>query len=372
MFLKIDRIVIVALNLVFLSSCNDTDTPSPMLEVPETYVFTRDGQSSVSYAGQTARLDMLTELKAYLNTANDGTALLEQTLLNMYANKEAPFSVATLNDSGKDLESKTFLADVQFFRDVLTSASAASENSEPASQGTSGLLSRGADRFILINEKGWEYTQIIEKGLMGAVFLDQIFNVYLTEEKIGNQVENELLSEVANYTAMEHHWDEAFGYWGVPVDFDVEGENRFLGNYTNGREGSLSSATNLKDAYLKGRTAIVNKQYDLRDAQRDIIYDEFELTIAATTIHYINEGLSDLSNGDIGNLLHHISEGYGFARALKYSPYKQISDAQLNTLLNDGFGTNADFWTISVDKLNNAKTILAVAYPDLAAIADEL
>ncbi|MBK6524212.1 MAG: DUF4856 domain-containing protein [Crocinitomicaceae bacterium] len=22
-----------------------------------------------------------------------------------------------------------------------------------------------------------------------------------------------------NITAMEHHWDEAFGYFGVPVDF---------------------------------------------------------------------------------------------------------------------------------------------------------
>ena len=357
---------------VALSSCNDNEDPEISLEVPSTYEFTRDGESTVSFSGQTARLDMLAELKAYIGTANDGAELSEATLLDMYANENNPFSTTDLNESGKQLEDKTFLADVDFFKEILTSAASASFTTGPASQGHAGLIARGADRFILVDEKGWEYTQLIEKGLMGATFLNQIYNSYLTDAKIGDEVENTELSEGKNYTAMEHHWDEAFGYWGVNVDFDTEGENRFWGNYTYGREAYLGSATLLKDAFLKGRTAIVNKAYDIKDEQRDVIYQEFERVAAATAIHYINEGLTDISNGDVGNLFHHASEGYGFAMALKYSPYKQITSEQLDQVLNVGFGTDGDFWTISAESLNTAKATIVSAYPSLEAFADDL
>ncbi len=164
--------------------------------------------------------------------------------------------------------------------------------------------------------------QLVEKGLHGSNVFNQIYNSYLTDAKIGNGVENTELEADKNYTAMEHHWDEAFGYWGVNPEFDVDGENRFLGNYTYGREKAISEVRlKLRDAFLKGRTAIVNKAYEIRDEQRDIIYAEFELIAAATAIHYINESIADLSGDDQGSLFHHASEGYGFAMALKYSPY---------------------------------------------------
>ena len=54
-----------------LSSCNEGED-DVTLETPSTYQFTRDGASSVDYSGQTARLDMLAELKAYIGTANNG------------------------------------------------------------------------------------------------------------------------------------------------------------------------------------------------------------------------------------------------------------------------------------------------------------
>lgn len=367
----INALFFAALAINFLS-CNDSEDPEVALDVPETYSFSRNGESSVSYSGQTARLDMLAELKAYIGTAHDGAELSEATLLDMFANENNPFSTTDLNGSGKQLESKTFLADVDFFKNILISAAEASIATEPAVQGQAGLINRGADRFILVDEKGWEYTQLVEKGLMGATFLHQIFNVYLTDAKIGNDVENTELSEGKNYTAMEHHWDEAFGYWGVNPEFDEDGENRFWGNYTYGREAYLGSAAILKEAFLKGRTAIVSQAYDIRDEQRDVIYEQFELIAAATAIHYINEGLSDISNGDIGNLFHHASEGYGFAMALKYNPYKKITSEQIDSILNEGLGTDGDFWTITAESLNSAKITLVTAYPELAEFADDL
>lgn len=364
----------IAITTLFMA-CNDDDTGEmePQLEVPSTYSFERNGESSVDYSGQTARLDMVAEMKAYIGTANTGEVLSEQKLLDMFANENNPFSDDALNTSGKQLEDKTFLTDIDFYKDLFASAVAASESEAEASAGQAGLIARGPDRNILVDEKGHEYTQLLEKGMMGSIFLNQIYNVYLTESKTGDAVENESLAEGKNYTAMEHHWDEAFGYWGVDPDFDPEAENRFLGNYTYGRESYLGSATKLKDAFLKGRTAIVNKEHTIKNAQKDIIYAEFELIAAATAIHYINESVNDLNNGDAGGaLFHHASEGYGFARALRFSPVKQISDEQIEQILNSNFGTDGNFWTLSIEGLQEAKATLIAAYPGLSDIADDL
>ena len=61
---------------IILISCNDEeDTVDPVdpvdpvkeVEIPATYTFLRDGSSSVSYGGQTSRLEMAAELSSHLN-----------------------------------------------------------------------------------------------------------------------------------------------------------------------------------------------------------------------------------------------------------------------------------------------------------------
>lgn len=366
--MKINKTLwVLTASLSVLFSCNDDDDINKELQVPATYTFTRNGGSSVSYSGQTDRLDMLAELKSYLASANTGAELSTLKLLDMYGNENAPFEDAALNESTKQLEDKTYSTDIEFYKNLFVSAEAASK-SGVATEGTAGLMTRGTGN-ILVNEKGWEYTQVIEKGLMGAVFLNQIYNTYLTDSKIGADVENDNLEDGKNYTAMEHHWDEAFGYWGMNPEFDTEGEARFWSNYALGREELVGSFTALKNAYLAGRTAIVNKNYPLLAEQRNILYEQFELLAAAATIHYLNEVATDTNEGD---RMHHASEGYGFARALAYSPNKKISEAQLQTLLGNAFGTDADFYKISNESLTQGKDLLKTVYPTLADIADDL
>ena len=364
-----------------LASCSDDDVT--LLPVPETYEFTREGQSTVSYQGQTDRLNMLSEIKAYVKRGDAGETIDASVLLNMYANENSPFSSAELNASSKQLKNKTFIADVQFFEDLFVAAETISsdvaQNNTVATEGQGGLLTRNNGNTILVNEKGWEFTQFIEKGLMGAVFYNQIFNSYLTDEKIGNDVENTVLVDGENYTPMEHHWDEAFGYWGVPVDFPQgdpvleSDENRFWANYTNSLDVLLNVNEPLMNAYLTGRTAIVNKTYDIKDEQRAIIYDLHELVSAATAVHYINSAIQDLQfDGHEGDFFHHISEAYTFVKAVSYSPNKKLTDEDLDQILNTHFGTNADFWTATVAGLQNAKALITAEYPELAPIADQL
>src|SRR5690606_2964185 len=79
-------------------------------------------------------------------------------------------------------------------------------NSQTASQGQAGVL--GGNR--LLNEKGFELGQFVQKGLIGAMMLDQIANIYLGTDK--QSADNDAIVAGKNYTELEHHWDEAYGY----------------------------------------------------------------------------------------------------------------------------------------------------------------
>lgn len=369
--------------LVFLFiSCSKSDSkkdPEPTtdkIEVPQTFVFNREGKSSVSFTGQTQRLDMLSAIKTYLQTGDAGKLLVETTLLNMYKNENKPFSSDDLNNSGKSIASKVFApdTDAKFYENWFKSAvkaSAAGSKNEQATKGKAGLIVRAdASKKVLVDENGKEFTQIIEKGLMGSLILNQIFNVYLTDERIGDQVENDKVEEGKNYTKMEHHWDEAFGYFGVPIDFPTMTTKRFWGNYSNGRDALLKTNSIIMTAYLKGRTAIVNKDYTERNTQRDVLYATLELLAAATAVHYINDTKKAFSQGQQGEVFHVLSEAYAFVRALQFSPKKKITQAQINTILKTNFGEN--FWNTTAAGLDQAKATLVSIYSELNSVKDDL
>lgn len=368
---------------LFLSGCDSDDDSAPVVTVPDAYEFTRDGQSTVFFGGQRDRQNMLSEIKAYLQLADQGQAIDASVLLNMYANENDPFADPVLNTSSKQLQDKTFLGDVSFYQGMMAETENASEdvaaNNTIAAPGVSGLLERGnTGKTILVNEKGWEFTQLIEKGLMGSVFYHQIFNVYLSDERTGDDVENTELVSGANYTPMEHHWDEAFGYWGVPQNYP-DGDpalpgnlDRFWAAYTFDRDALLNVNEPLMNAYKLGRAAIVAKVYPTKNESRTEIIELHELVTAATAVHYINVAIDNLATEDTGNLMHHLSEAYAFVRALSFSPSSNLSAEEINTILNNDLGTDADFWTATSEGLNAAKVKLVNAYPDMEQVKDLL
>ncbi len=372
----------MALSLVVLFGCgSDDDMGEPVEAVPASYSFQRSGASTVDFSGQTDRLNMVAEIKAYIVKGNTGEKLSSIRLLDMFQNLNSPFEDESLNLSTRKLEDKTIISEVQGLKNIFEEAAAVSvdvaDNGTVAEPGVAGKLQRGSG-YILVNEKGWEFSQFVEKGLMGSCFYHQIYNVYLTDSRVGDAVENTMLVEGSNYTAMEHHWDEAFGYFGVPLDFpqgDVvleDNEDRYWAEYTNKADPLLGTNKLLMDAYLIGRTAIVNKDYIQRDTQRAVLYAGHELVAAASALHYINEAIGDINNGDTGNAFHHLSEAYPFVKALQYSPYKKVSPAQITKILNEDFGKDGDFWTVSITGLNEAKNTLALIYDELASVKDQI
>ncbi|MCB0503217.1 MAG: DUF4856 domain-containing protein [Bacteroidetes bacterium] len=371
--------ILVLLISAFMIAC-DEDPVAIDLQVPATYSFERNGQSSVSYDGQTERIEQLTQIRSVLNDANSGNQVSGQDLLDMYANKDGNGGGNFDFTSTKQLKDKTFLGDQAAFDQLLTdlgNASIIGANGDTAVDGSIGLLWRGNDpsRSILVDEKGHEFSQIFQKGMMGAVIYYQILSTYMSDARVGDNVDNTTIEDGSNYTTMEHHWDEAFGYLGVPVDFssnwpsDRNGEAKFVGSYIRERDNILGSGDIIMNAFKKGRAAIVANEYDIKNQQRDIIYTELEKIFAASAIHYINAVLA--ASSDEGERFHTLSECYAFIKGLQYSPRATLSISEITQLLKDISDDNFNFWNASVIGLNNAKTTLSTAF-GLDNVKDDL
>ena len=166
-----------------------TVSPAPALSsAPSTYAFERNGESTVSYSGQTDRLNMLAEMKSgLLGAADAGEIVTEQALLDAYNNTNDNGGGFFSFESDRQLADKTFQPDVdsRLFLDMfadLAAASVAANGGATASAGQAGLITReNSGNTILVDANGREFTQLVEKGLMGAVFFNQIYNVYLTD-----------------------------------------------------------------------------------------------------------------------------------------------------------------------------------------------
>ena len=352
----------------FLTSCGDddeSDDPTPVLEIPTEYNF-----ENVSYSGQTQRLDMFTELKSYMTTSRTGGQLDADVLQAMFANDaSAPWTKTY--DASKQLRSKTLSSVQTQFDDLLTELAAASQSTVTGSDGVSGVIqSTDGAKSYLVGDDGLDHAQVFEKGLMGACLYYQATSVYMGPDRM--DVDNETI-EPGEGTEMEHHWDEAFGYFGVPTDFPANTDNlSFWGNYSNNRNAILESNQKLMDALLKGRAAISEKDLTIRDEAIAEARAEWELISVGSALHYLNSGISNFD--DMALRSHALSEGIGFIYSLQFNTAQKITNAQVNDLLTLIAGASdfaqMNLYNAEVAKLQQAKDQLADYY-GLTAQKDE-
>ncbi len=164
---------------------------------------------------------------------------------------------------------------------------------------------------------------------MGATLYYQATSVYFGAGKM--DVDNEIVEE-GEGTAMEHHWDEAFGYLGVPIDFPSNTDGVFFwGDYLNDRNEVLDLNQDLMDAFLLGRAAISNKDLETRDEQIDIAREKWELAVAGTAIHYLNSAATNFD--DYATRCHALSEAAAFIFSLTFNEEKAINNSTINELL---------------------------------------
>ena len=338
-------------------------TQTVTVEIPYSYEFARAGKSSVSFSGQTARLNMADELYAALNT----NTFTKAQMLEMF-NDGTGFAGEGLNTSGKKMGNKTAgspLASAtvkpQFDAMITDFADNVIPNwATDASNGQAGVLT-DATRTIHVNAKGHEIDQTFIKGIIGAMTLDQIVNNYITPYQLdaGTRTADntsKTLSSGKDYTDMEHKWDEGFGYlYGQEADatrLDLgvapTGNGTTLNKYFKKVNASShpGMAVQVFDAFRRGRAYIVANQYDKRDQQAEIIKKELSKLIAQKAVDYINGYMSKIANGNTADAFHALSEGYGFVMSLQFTndgtdtPY--FSNSEVNAFL-----TSMDnFWTV--------------------------
>lgn len=336
-------------------------TYSTTYPVPTTYTFTHSsGNSTVDYSGQTDRLNQLREMMVYVKSGKDA-AINAQAIDDMFANTGGNGAGNFSFTSTKQLKDKCFSLDVTLIESFFDSVATASNSFASAAQnGQAGTLSSGSSEY-LFSSNGIEYAQFIEKMIMGAVFEYQTLNVYFGSEKMSADNTTAVDPSTGKYyTQLEHHWDEAFGYFGVPTDFPTTSASDFWGKYCNSQNGTLSSNAVMMDNFLKGRAAISNSVLGDRDAAIANIRDMWERIAANQAMAYIDQAISYFGT-DQAKFLHVASEAYAFTFCLRYAPVetRNMTTEEVNATLAQ-FGTN--FWNLTVQDLQAIKATLDAKY----------
>ncbi|MEM1258870.1 MAG: DUF4856 domain-containing protein [Bacteroidota bacterium] len=379
------------------------------VEVPDTYVFERDGQSTVSFSGQTRRILMAREI---LGKLRDNSSTAEEIAAAFdHQQGEENFSDPDLNAASNQVRNKTAgsfvfsqllpaIASTTVKADFDGYITAQVEEVFPfwdqiASSGNAGQLEDGSStRYV--NARGLEYDQAFIKGLTGAFVSDQIVNNYTDPAQLAqfeDANDNEVIVDGQTYTDMEHDWDEAYGYFfgvaadsqdpvaalldgGNPGDFS-SGSDEFLYKYVDNVEANFDgTAAAIFDAYKAGRTAIINKDYAERDAQADILREKIAMLVAVRAVHYLKAGIAGL-DGPPGTYLHDLSEAYGFIYSLQFlrSPGSSLAFyfsrdealGYLDTIYNNP--TNG-FWDVTAEDLNTTAEAIAAKFSFTVAEVD--
>jgi hypothetical protein len=393
---------LLAASLVLLLSagCSDEENNAPRIDIPDTYNFTRNGESTVSFSGQTARILMAEEIISGLLDTDRTEAALDA----MYAHEpnENNFSDPTLNSSDKNIRSKTAASVDLFAGNATLSAEIRADFEEwiagqvsevypkwedDASEGVAGQLQEaggGAIRYI--NANGLEYNQAFGKSLIGALMVDQALNNYLSTAVLdeGSNIDNNDAKAPDgdnSYTTMEHKWDEAYGYvYGTSENTTnpnatIGQDDSFLNKYigrVEGDEDFSGIADEIFEAFLAGRAAIVAGDYNRRDQEADIIKQKISEIIAIRSVYYLLTAKAGLEapSPDMAAVFHDLSEAYGFIYSLQFTknpttdaPYFSHEEVEdfLRKLYPEDNGQNG-FWDVSTEDLDELAEDIAGAF----------
>jgi hypothetical protein len=384
----VDKIVTETVTEIVTETVTVTETETVYV-LPEEYSFTRNGVSTVYYTGQTARVGMATELKSAIND----TSYTKDQIDTMFASGTG-FTDASLDASGKNVRGKTATSPVAastvrplfdgWIEEFTTVVAPAVTAGTTASSGVAGSYTEAdGSRTVKVTAKGFELNQVFSKGLIGALQIDQIINNYLSFSKLdGAREDNDAgiygykNDQAENYiTKMEHYWDEGFGYlYGLDSQFksglgeapnkDTANLNYYL-NKINSQDNEAGISDKIYKAFIAGRAAIVNKDYDERDKQAAIISAELSKVIGYKAHYYLVGGAEDITNGDWADALHALSEAYGFILGMQFTkdstgnPY--MNNEQVNDLLSRLSAGDGGFWERTAEELTAMADEVAAA-----------
>lgn len=441
------------------SHADDSSAPS------EGYDFTgRDGLSSVAYDGQSFRHLLIVDMKSYLGGLTERlngdyfpTEGEVSGALDFYFSFDSdtsgqvellystdPAAAQTRYDevsTGKDLVGKIAGNDatgqhedwsvdfVGWEHPAVTTPESLVRHwfgqlDAAAVAWSNGELPLGPDGApvpaVYVTAEGQDLQQLLQKFLTGAVAFSQGADDYLDDDVAGSGLlsDHSALVEGKPYTALEHAWDEGFGYFGASRDYctgdaaviadpgyadswPADGAIDLLsevcwGHSTNAAKRDLgaSSPTDFVGqawaGFLGGRALLASTggalsaaELDTLRAHRDQAVLAWESAIAASVVHYINAVLQQMASFDTANysFADHAkewSEMKGFALSMQFNPRSPMTDADfatLHALLGDAPvlpSGGAEAISAYREDLRSARALLGDAYGfDAANLGDD-
>lgn len=342
------------------------------------------GKSTIDLTAGNIRYRMFQGINTYAGLWKTQT-LDANVLKNLYANSGSPFSVVTnpapadfaaLNASGLQLRNATAsswaIADADAVRakieaDFASIATISASANVAASKGVAGYVLNATNAKYLVDAKGFETGQLIQKGLIGAFDLDYIGNILLNK---GLDADNKTVVTGKNYTKLEQNWDEAYGALTLNNNFLVGSTNdargtteSFMGSYIweYGRPSLYSEYlyTGILPAFLKGRAAIANNDAAEVKKQAAIIRTTMEKVIARAALGYLAKWKTGT---DEGTKAHAIGEGLGFIYSLRFATLSGGTAKFSDDILTALVGSTGGYWDLTNDKINAADATIRAKF----------
>lgn len=322
--------------------------------------------TTVDFTAGGNKLKIFQAINAYAGSAT--TSIIDGGVLkNMLANTGSPFTGAyvSLNTSGVQLRnilaSSKSSAEAEAVRAKLEAeftamASISLFNSVLAEKGKAGKLGTR-----LVDAKGMEIAQIIQKSMIGSLQLDYISNILLNK---GLEADNYLVLSGKNYTQLEQNWDEAYSlltaspiYLAGSTDA-LRGTTEFaLGSYI--WEYNKANYAKIYPAFLKGRAAIVNNDLPELKVQASFIRAQLEASIAASAVGYLEKWGTRTNDADRA---HDIGEGVGFIYSLRFASVNGADAAFSDAIITNLISGTGGFWDVTPAKIAAASSAIKTKF----------
>lgn len=197
-------------------------------------------------------------------------------------------------------------------------------------------------KLVFVDERGLVVARAFASAILGAINLDQILNVHLDDHVVQSRElerdhENQVLIKGNNYTALEHHWDLAYGYY-------LQGLRALA--LSDGIQALRGTTRRLDLAFTLGRIDINYHLYDMLPRHVQTIRQELK-HVWLTRLEYLLVGGNTLANlGETPTLAFSmLSQAYGMIYALQflrspegkpYFTYQEVKELQAQLVGNKG------------------------------------
>ncbi len=395
------------------AGCGDNATSQgPGVEPPATYAFEsrfEDGASSVAYAGQTFRHVLIETIDAYIGQLTEridgGDFKPEPGDVRAVLDSYYAFDSMVSGDLGLPIEASMPLVqkkldDLGTGKDLKAKFAGNGGDAEHADwkrnfRGYAGVGSAEALLFklfdhldalavaratgeyeidvtipVFVTAEGHDLREFIGKLLLMGTAYSQVTDKYLDDElEASDNTQIDEDGEKEPFSALEHAWDEGFGYLGAARDYASYSDEELAGLAPGGgsykdtnQDGKIDLMSEMnfgpavyaakrdlgsKDktdftadlwtAFATGRAIIAEAGETLTGdektalvEQRDAAVKAWESVIAASIVHYLNETIASLTASESGEfVLAELAEPYSelkaFSLGLQLNPRSRLS-----------------------------------------------